>query len=153
MKIVLGMILIGLMFSKLAYAENHSPLGLWKTIDDVTGEPRSILEIAQDKDHHLYGKILKVFPHKGYSQKEGCQICKGTYHNQSLEGMIVMKKLIQENPESKNWDNGKITDPLSGKTYRCSLQVLQKDKLMVRGYIGLPLFGRSQQWIRVENVG
>jgi uncharacterized protein (DUF2147 family) len=46
------------------------------------------------------------------------------------------------------YDGGKITDPKNGKSYNCKISMEGKDKIIVRGYIGISLFGRSQTWIR-----
>lgn len=46
------------------------------------------------------------------------------------------------------WDNGKMYDPKSGKTYNCLIR-LKIDKMEVRSYVGIPLLGRSTYWDRV----
>ena len=46
------------------------------------------------------------------------------------------------------FDGGKITDPKNGKTYNCKISFDGNNKLIVRGYIGISLFGRSQTWVR-----
>jgi uncharacterized protein (DUF2147 family) len=47
------------------------------------------------------------------------------------------------------WSGGEILDPETGKTYRAKMKLSDGgDKLIVRGYIGISLFGRSQTWIR-----
>lgn len=48
------------------------------------------------------------------------------------------------------WENGTIYDPQEGKTYRCKLTLERPDKLKVRGYIGTPLLGKTQYWMRVK---
>ena len=49
------------------------------------------------------------------------------------------------------WDGGEILDPNKGKTYKALLKPIEGGKkLEVRGYIGSPMFGRSQTWLRVE---
>jgi uncharacterized protein (DUF2147 family) len=49
------------------------------------------------------------------------------------------------------YEGGEILDPKNGKVYRS--KVTLKDggkKLDVRGYIGVPMFGRSQVWVRQD---
>jgi uncharacterized protein (DUF2147 family) len=46
------------------------------------------------------------------------------------------------------WDDGKMYDPKSGKTYNCLIK-LRKEKLEIRSYVGIPLLGRSTYWDRV----
>lgn len=47
------------------------------------------------------------------------------------------------------WTGGEIYDPASGNTYHCTLSFEDENRLRLRGYIGVPLFGRTTTWIRV----
>ena len=47
------------------------------------------------------------------------------------------------------WSGGTIYDPNSGKTYRCIIAWVDDDRLKVRGYIGVPMLGRTETWTRV----
>ena len=47
------------------------------------------------------------------------------------------------------WSGGTIYDPNSGKTYRCIITWVDADTLKVRGYIGVPMLGRTETWTRV----
>lgn len=137
-----------LMFLNVVYAA--SPLGYWKTIDDVTGKPKSILKIFQAKNHLVYGQVVKIFPRPGYDENEVCTACHGARHNQRIVGMIVMEGLKQEADDLDEWSGGTIMDPLNGKTYRCYIRVVDNgQRLKVRGYIGIALLGRTQTWLRV----
>ena len=49
----------------------------------------------------------------------------------------------------QTWSGGTIYDPTGGKTYRCTLQLEGDSRLRIRGYIGVPLLGRTTTWIRV----
>ena len=69
---------------------------------------------------------------------------------QSLQGLVIAREL--EFNDGK-WSGGKIYDPGSGKTYRCSLEWVDGDFLRVRGYIGLSLFGRTMYWQRAADFG
>lgn len=134
-----------------AASTETSPIGYWKTIDDVTGKPKSILKIAQS-DGKLYGQVIKIFPRPGQDQNERCTACKGDKHNQKIVGMVVMTGLMQDKSDSTLWSGGHILDPLNGKTYRCYIQATDNaQRLNVRGYIGVSLFGRSQTWQRVTD--
>ena len=46
------------------------------------------------------------------------------------------------------WKGGKIYDPNSGKTYRCVVTYVDADTLEVRGYVGVPMLGRTETWKR-----
>ncbi|VVC75852.1 hypothetical protein AQUSIP_11490 [Aquicella siphonis] len=130
-------------------ASFNSPLGYWKTIDDVTGKPKSILKIYQSGGA-LYGQIVKIYPRPGYDQNELCTACKGYRHNQRIVGMVIMEGLRQNPNSPAEWSGGTILDPLNGKIYNCYITLISNgQKLNVRGYIGISLFGRTQTWIRV----
>lgn len=137
-----------------AYATSladDTPIGFWKTIDDTTGKPKAIVQIWQASDKNLYGKVLKVFRHEETQQSEFCTACQGEKHNQRIIGLVILEKLKQNKDNKKLWGDGKILDPKNGKTYHSNLQLADNgDKLNVRGYIGVPLFGRTQTWLRVN---
>jgi uncharacterized protein (DUF2147 family) len=126
----------------------ESPIGYWKTIDDVTGKPKSIVQIWATEENILMGKIVKVFSKNEDVKKTLCTKCKGERHNQPIVGMVVVSGL---KAKEKNWTSGEILDPENGKTYNCAVRSLEKGKkLQVRGYFGLPMLGRSQTWERVD---
>lgn len=126
----------------------YSPVGYWKTIDDVSGKPKSIIQIWQTDNQQLMGKVIKIFPKIGNDQAKLCSACKGDLHNQPIVGMTVLSGL---KPKKEQWMNGRILDPENGKFYQCALHTLDNGKhLRVRGYIGLPLLGRSQTWERID---
>jgi uncharacterized protein (DUF2147 family) len=58
-----------------------------------------------------------------------------------------MKFLWDMHRDGDEFTGGKIFDPDSGNTYRCKMRIDDK-KLVVRGYLGITLFGRSQTWVR-----
>jgi uncharacterized protein (DUF2147 family) len=132
-----------------AGATVDSPIGYWKTIDDVTGKPKSIVQIWKTDDHVLMGKVIKIFPKDGSAdQAKVCNECKGDLHNQPIVGMVILSGL---KAKERQWGNGKILDPENGKSYSCAMHTTDNGKkLDVRGFIGLPLLGRSQTWERVD---
>lgn len=138
------LLLLSLLTSLTWAAE--SPVGYWKTIDDVTGRPKSIIHITETVSHSLIGTVVKIYPKPGKDEHEVCDQCTGEKHNQPIVGMTVMEGL-KEN-DTHQWKGGNILDPENGKTYRCALRV-EGNKLNVHGYIGMPLLGRSQLWERV----
>lgn len=156
MKKMLGITATTLLFGLMthtALAAADSAKGLWKTIDDVTGKTKSIILISETPEHTLQGTVVKIFPRPGYDQNELCIACKGELHNQRIVGMTVLKSLSLDPKDADRWDGGEILDPHNGKTYRCTVQLSdQGQKLNVRGYIGMPLFGRSQTWERVQDL-
>ncbi|WP_156885766.1 DUF2147 domain-containing protein [Massilia niastensis] len=128
-----------------AWAQTASPTGLWKTIDDETGKPKALVRVTEDQGV-LSGKIEKLFRAADQDQNPKCTACEGQRKDQPLIGMTILSGLKKDGSE---YTGGEILDPAKGKTYKSKAAL--KDggsKLEVRGYIGAPMFGRSQTWVR-----
>jgi uncharacterized protein (DUF2147 family) len=134
-------------------ATTNSPVGLWKTIDESTKKPKAIMQIWESPTKVLSGRVLRIFPLPGFDQNELCTACEGEKHNKRIVGMVIMENLKQNTENPLEWTGGKILDPKNGKTYNVSIQVVDNgQKLNVRGYIGMPLFGRTQTWLSVAKA-
>jgi uncharacterized protein (DUF2147 family) len=123
---------------------SQTVIGKWKTIDDETGKAKSIVEIFE-KSGKIYGKILEILEDENRNRK--CDLCTGTDKDKPILGMTIIKGLTKDEDE---YNGGKITDPKNGKQYKCYITLEGKDKLKVRGYIGISLLGRTQYWSRVK---
>jgi uncharacterized protein (DUF2147 family) len=134
-----------LIFLVTLFVQSQTVLGRWKTIDDETGKAKGIVEIYE-KSGKIYGKVVDILEQE--NKKRGCENCSGDDKNKPILGMIIIKALSKEDAE---YTNGKILDPKNGKLYKCYITLETKDKLKVRGYIGISLFGRTQYWYRVKN--
>ncbi|MFC5740913.1 DUF2147 domain-containing protein [Dyella tabacisoli] len=135
-----------LLGASAVYAANNTPVGTWKTIDDTTHKPKSIVQITESHGE-LQAKVLQVL-----QSDEGphpiCKECDGERKNQPIEGMTIMWGVTQDDDV---WDGGKILDPKNGKVYKVKLSTVDGGaKLNVRGYIGFSLLGRSQVWERQD---
>ncbi|MFY8180863.1 MAG: DUF2147 domain-containing protein [Flavobacterium sp.] len=124
--------------------QSQSVLGTWKTYDDETGKEKSIVEIYEENGK-IYGKIIELLDKENKGKK--CINCSGTDKDKPIQGMVIIRGLSKDGDE---YNGGKILDPKSGKIYKCSLSLESKDKLTVRGYIGISLLGRTQKWIRIK---
>ncbi|MGH8854502.1 MAG: DUF2147 domain-containing protein [Telluria sp.] len=140
--------LIAVMFAMpAAWAQNASPAGAWKTIDDETGKPKSVVRITEDNGV-LTGKIEKLFRPADQDQNPKCTACEGARKDQPLIGMTILSGLKKDGNE---YTGGEILDPAKGKTYKSKAKLQDNgSKLEVRGYIGAPMFGRSQTWVREQ---
>lgn len=128
-------------------ADNLSPLGKWKTIDDETGKEKPIIKVWE-KDGEIFGTIESLFLEPDEDPNPLCEECKDDLYNQPIIGMTILKNLKQDGNE---WNGGTILDPNNGKTYKCKIEVVETGtKLKVRGFIGFSLLGRTQYWLRVE---
>ena len=118
----------------------QSIVGKWKTIDDNSGDPRSVVEISQTGDEY-FGKIIRLFPRPDEDPDPVCDECEDHRKGQKVVGMQILEGLEQDGEE---YSGGKILDPENGKIYRCKLW-LEDGKLKVRGY--LYFFYRTQTWL------
>lgn len=127
-------------------ADTDSPAGRWKTIDDKTGRAKSILQIKEENGE-LTGKVLQVLESPAGAHPV-CKPCEGDRKDQPVEGMTI---LWGAKKNGTSWDGGEILDPENGNIYHVSLTLVEGgQKLEVRGYIGIPVIGRSQTWQRQE---
>jgi uncharacterized protein (DUF2147 family) len=119
--------------------------GKWKTIDDETDKPKSIVEIYQEGDE-FKGKITELFnPTK---PNPVCEKCVGDKKDKPIIGMEIISGM-KETKKGEEWAGGEIMDPKNGKSYKCRIRLKDDGKkLEVRGFIGFSLLGRSQTWIK-----
>jgi len=144
-RIIITVILLTII-SPLAAAE-LSPVGLWKTIDDNSGQAKGLVRI-REINGRFEGRIEKIFPKAGDDPAPKCDKCDGTRHNQAVLGMTILSGLTKQGEE---YQGGEILDPETGKIYRVKMKLAEGGKkLEVRGFIGVSLFGRSQIWLREE---
>lgn len=121
----------------------QSVAGIWKTVDDVEGIEKSHVELVIE-DGTLSGKILKGLDP---NIPNICEACKGDLKNAPMIGLQIITGMQQDGDE---WNDGKIMDPANGKIYKCKISLESADVLLVRGYIGFSLMGRTQKWYRVK---
>ncbi len=144
-KVLIVCLMIGV---SMLTTKAQSPLGKWKTIDDESLKPRSIVEIYENEGK-LYGKIIDFFPEPGEDPNPVCSECK---EQDPRNGMPIIGMRILEGLEKNGgrWDNGNILDPSNGNVYNCYIELKNNDTIKLRGYIGIPLAGRTQYWYRSE---
>lgn len=123
----------------------QSVIGKWKTIDDETGEAKSIVEIYE-KSGKIYGKVVDIL--RADHKKDVCSKCEGAEKNKPIIGMVIISGLKKDGSE---YSGGTILDPTSGKKYKCYITLDSADKLKLRGYVGISIMGRTQYWTRVKN--
>jgi uncharacterized protein (DUF2147 family) len=119
----------------------QSPVGVWRTVDDEDGEPKSHVEIYE-QGGKLHGRVLTLLP-----QGRLCEDCAGQYNNSDLRGVVVLRDM---EPNGEEWSGGSITDPKNGRTYRAKMSLDGPNRLRVRGFVGFSLLGRTQVWERVR---
>lgn len=128
-------------------AAELSPAGLWRTIDELSGQPKGLVRI-REVNGQFEGKVEKAFLKPGDDPAPRCEKCDGPRHNQPVLGLKILWGLAKNGEE---YQGGEILDPESGKIYRVKMKLLDGGKkLEVRGFIGISLLGRSQIWLRDE---
>ncbi|MGP8096447.1 MAG: DUF2147 domain-containing protein [Steroidobacteraceae bacterium] len=128
-------------------ADLGSPLGLWKTFDDKTGSARAIVRIYE-QDGKFFGRIESSFAPG--AEHRVCDVCTDDRKNQPIIGLLIIRNMVSKDGE---YSGGDILDPDSGAVYRCKFRLDQNgSRLVVRGYIGFSLLGRTQIWQRQESL-
>ena len=127
----------------LSYAQPSSILGKWTTVDDASGEEKSIIEIFE-RNGQVYGKIVKIFTTE--DPDPICDKCPedDPRHRKKIIGMEIIQNMQKD---ANEYSQGTILDPENGRIYRCRLWT-EADGLKVRGYWGP--FYRTQTWKKVH---
>jgi uncharacterized protein (DUF2147 family) len=138
-------LLIGFLICAPLTAMDSTPLGVWKTIDDTTHQPRGLIRLYE-QNGEIFGKIEASFDPK--EAHEVCEKCAGDRKGMPVVGLVVMRHMKRRGNE---YSEGDILDPDTGWVYKCKFSVNPDGKtLLVRGFLGFSLLGRSQTWFRQE---
>ncbi len=132
-----------------AAAQATSPAGVWRTIDDNTKKDKSLVRIVEANGVYT-GKIEKLVDPD--SPKDAvCKDCADERKDKPVLGMTIIRNVKQSADDKTVFEGGDILDPNNGKVYRVKLKMIDNgSKLDVRGYIGTPMLGRTQTWVRAE---
>ncbi len=131
----------------VAMAQSATAVGTWQTIDDHTGQPKALIQIMPDGSGNLTGKIIKGLGPNDDPERR-CTACTDGRKDQLMLGMTIISDMKKDDD---GWDGGHILDPENGKLYKCKMHLEDGgQKLVVRGYIGVSLLGRSQTWLRQQ---
>ena len=137
-----SIILLACLISSFVGAQ--SIFGKWKTIDPVTGNDESIIEVYK-KDGKAYAKVIAIINEA--DRDKTCINCKGKNKNKPILGLDILDGLKENGDE---WSGGKILDPKNGKYYKCYIKLTEENTLKLRGYIGISLLGRTEYWYRFK---
>jgi len=135
--------------SGLAAAQAASPAGLWKTVDDNTKKEKSLVRIVESGGVYT-GKVEKIIDPD--SPKDAvCKDCTDDRKDKPVLGMTIIRNMKPSAGDKNVFEGGDVLDPNNGKVYSAKLTLVDGGKkLDVRGYIGMPMLGRTQTWQRVE---
>jgi uncharacterized protein (DUF2147 family) len=120
----------------------QNAVGHWQIIDSdgaLGGKAETYLINGK-----LFGKVTELRP--GHTPKDVCIKCSGEYKNQVILGMVFMRNF---HPDGDDWVEGTVVDPENGKEYKGKIWAIGNDKLGMRGFVGISLFGRTETWTRL----
>jgi uncharacterized protein (DUF2147 family) len=121
-----------------------TPMGLWRSIDDKTGEAKAEIRIV-DHGGVLSGRIEKTLKKDA---RPTCEECRDERKGQPIVGLEIIRGAKQAEGQDV-WEQGRILDPENGREYTLRLAPVEGGRqLQVRGYIGP--FYRTQTWVRVQ---
>lgn len=126
-----------------------TPVGTWKTIDDKTKTERAQVRITESGGV-LTGRIERLLAADAKPDSV-CDKCTDDRKDKPMVGLEIVRGLKANADDAGTWDGGTILDAAEGKIYKVRMKPVDGGKrLEVRGYIGAPLLGRTQTWVRVE---
>ena len=132
---------VTLLFTVTLFAQNPL-LGEWITVDDATGEQKSIVRIYQADNGKYYGTIIQLLEENG--ETAVCTECTGEDHNKPIVGLTIIRDMQLKDNELRG---GKVLDPDNGKFYYAKVY-LKDGRLILRGSLDKAgLLGRSQTWL------
>jgi uncharacterized protein (DUF2147 family) len=122
--------------------------GVWEQVDD-NGKVGGWFFIFE-RDGVFEGRIVKMFPRPGEKPNPICTKCPGDQKNQPTLGLTLIKGMQRK---GRSYENGTILDPRDGSVYSARMELSPDgQKLMVRGFLGIDLFGQSQIWRRLPDT-
>ena len=131
------------LFTSFLNAQKESDIeGTW-----IPGSGKANVRIYKSGNHY-YGAIISLkepidsVTHKPKVDKNNPDKSK---RNTPLMGYLLLKNFIYDDGI---WKDGTIYDPENGKTYSCKITMKDKNTLDVRGFIGISLIGRTDEWKR-----
>ena len=103
-------------------SHGQSIIGQWETFDDSTKDKKAIIEIYKI-NNFFFAKIVESY----VSEKNAvCDTCKGSQKGKPIIGLVIIENIKKDGDE---FNGGTIIDPENGKTYKCYLELINKDKL------------------------
>jgi hypothetical protein len=122
-------------------------VGMWEQVND-DGKVGSWFHIYE-RDGIYEGRIVRMFPRRGDKPNPICTKCPGDQKNQPTLGLTLIKGMQRK---GLNYENGTVLDPRDGSVYQARMELSPDgQKLMMRGFLGIDLFGHSQIWRRLPD--
>lgn len=130
-----------------ASSADQTAAGVWEQVNEKTGEAQATITIAKSGPAYV-GTITTIYPKPGHPTDPICVNCPGSLKNRPMKGLQIINDMQQS---GLDYTGGTILDPESGSVYTANMQLSTDGRhLTVRGYVGIPTFGRSQTWNRIR---
>ena len=127
------------------YINAQTVIGKWNSRDENTGEVDSVIEVYE-KNGKVFGKIIDIIDQK--NKVALCTLCTGSKKDKPVLGLHILYKL--EHNGNQKWSGGYGLDPRKGNYFNVYIKLINPNKLKIRGYAGIPLFGKTVYWERVQ---
>jgi uncharacterized protein (DUF2147 family) len=140
-------VMTALLFTSVSAFAQTTPVGLWRSIDDKTGEPKAEIRIVETAGV-ITGRIERRLV-KNAKPDAVCEECTDDRKGKPMDGLEIIRGVRKAEGKDGVWDGGKVLDPENGKEYSSRLTPIEGGKkLEMRGSFGP--FGRTQTWVRVQ---
>ena len=136
-------LLFGLLISLSTFAQSDAIIGDW-----FNQEKDAVIKITKTEKNTFEGQIVWML---NPNDENGNPKVDNLNPDESLQsrarmGMVMMYDFAFD--QDNVWDDGEIYDPKSGNTYSGTITLSSENSLDLRGYVGLPIFGRTSKWTR-----
>ncbi len=136
-----------LIVAQTALAGAQTVAGVWQQIDPDTGKVGALVTFTESGGIYR-GFLSKLFPDPGDDPNPLCRKCPGAQRGKPLLGLMFIDGMKRS---GLAYEGGTILDPDTGTLYSANMQLSRDgNALSVRGYVGIPLFGQSQVWRRLQ---
>jgi len=121
----------------------QNAVGHWQVVNS-DGTPGGKVDTYLENGK-LFGRVTEVRP--GRTPRDLCDKCSGEYKNQLILGMVILRNF---HTQGDDWVEGTVVDPENGKEYKGKIWAVGNDKLRMRGFVGIALLGRTEEWVRIH---
>lgn len=119
--------------------------GVWLVIDDHSGIPEALVRIENHAGQYE-GMVIKLLDRSDAEPDPKCDKCTDDLKNAPIVGLTILRRLRRQGDEFRD---GELLDPETGNVYHCYGKLkADANVLELRGYVGIPLLGRTQTWQR-----